>query len=291
MTSSHISHRARKWAALCALGILPGLLPVMAPDSAAAAGLTTDPDRPDANENLQRVRTALFQDKPILPANDEQLILEAPNRAEDAAIVPIAVRTRLPQSAERYIEKLYLVIDNNPSPLGATFTLTPTSGRADIETRVRVDQYSHVRAIAQTNTGELLMTTRFVKASGGCSAPPGKDQAAAMASLGKMRFKVEGEPVENQPTLAQLMISHPNNSGLVMDQLTRHYVPSHFVRAIKVTYGDETVMSADLDFSISENPNFRFYFIPKGAGELKAEVVDSNDLRFQTAVAVSAQPK
>lgn len=251
-----------------------------------AAKVTTDPERPDANENWQKVRTALFQDRTITPASDAMLSLEAPPRAEDAAIVPISIRTHQSQSSDPYIAKIYLVIDNNPSALGGTFSFTPKSGRADIETRVRIDAYTHVRAIAEMSDGQLFMSTRFVKASGGCSAPPGKDQAAALASLGKMRFRVEGEPAANEPTLAQLMISHPNNSGLVMDQLSRHYVPSHFVRTINVTYNGEPVMSADVDFSISENPNFRFYFTPSGEGELKAEVVDSNDLHFETAVAV-----
>lgn len=263
-----------------------GLLLLVSTFSAMAAEVTTDPDRPDANENWQKVRTALFQDRVITPASDAMLSLEAPPRAEDAAIVPVSIRTHQSQTSDPHIAKIYLVIDNNPSPLGATFNFTPISGRADIETRVRVDAYTHVRAIAEMSDGQLFMTTRFVKASGGCSAPPGKDQAAAMASLGKMRFRVDGEPTANQPTLAQLMISHPNNSGLVMDQLSRNYVPSHFVRSINITYNGEPVMSADVDFSISENPNFRFYFTPSTTGELKAEVVDSNDLRFETAIAV-----
>jgi sulfur-oxidizing protein SoxY len=53
-----------------------------------------------------------------------------------------------------------------------------------------------------------------------------------------------------------------------------------------VSYAGKPVMSADVDFSISENPNFRFYFVPQGAGELKAEVVDSNDLHFESALEV-----
>lgn len=263
-----------------------GLVLLISSFTVLAASVTTDPDRPDANENWQKVRTAMFQGRTIAPASEAMLSLEAPPRAEDAAIVPIAIRTHQSQTSDPHIAKIYLVIDNNPSPLGATFAFTPKSGRADIETRVRIDAYTHVRAIAEMSDGQLFMTTRFVKASGGCSAPPGKDQAAAMASLGKMRFRVDGEPTANQPTLAQLMISHPNNSGLVMDQLSRHYVPSHFVRSINITYNGEPVMSADVDFSISENPNFRFYFTPSGSGELKAEVVDSNDLRFETAIAI-----
>jgi sulfur-oxidizing protein SoxY len=243
-------------------------------------------DDPEASEVWKKVRASLFESRPITWPADDVLVLEAPARAEDAAIVPISIRTRLAQSPSRYIDRLWLVIDNNPSPISAIFTFTPQSGRADIETRVRIDEYTHVRAIAETNDGKLYMTTRFVKASGGCSAPPGKDPQAALATLGRIKFRVEGEVDENKPVLAQLMISHPNSSGLAMDQATRQFTPSHFVRKVDVSYAGKPVMSADVDFSISENPNFRFYFVPQGAGELKAEVVDSNELRFESALKI-----
>jgi sulfur-oxidizing protein SoxY len=241
-------------------------------------------DNPDANPIWQKVRASLFQSRTILPATDDIISLDTPVRAEDAAIVPIAIKTRMAQTPAHYIDKVYLIIDNNPSPISGIFTFTPMSGRADIETRVRVDEYSNVRAIAETNDGQLHMATRWVKASGGCSAPPTKDAQAALATLGRMKFRVEGDAGAGKPVLAQLMISHPNNSGLAMDQATRQFTPPHFVRQVSVTYAGQPVMSADVDFSISENPNFRFYFLPRGDGELKAEVVDSNDLKFESAL-------
>jgi hypothetical protein len=67
------------------------------------------------------------------------------------------------------------------------------------------------------------MTTRFVKASGGCSAPAGSDAAAALASMGKMAFRVDGDVRGTQPVLAQLTVSHPNHSGLAMDQVSRQF--------------------------------------------------------------------
>ena len=253
---------------------------------APAAAQLRSGDNPEASEVWKKVRVSLFEARPITSPADDVLLLDAPARAEDAAIVPISIRTRFAQSPSRYVDRLWLVIDNNPSPISAIFTFTPQSGRADIETRVRIDEYTHVRAIAETNDGKLYMTTRFVKASGGCSAPPSKDPQAALATLGRMKFRVEGEVDQNKPVLAQLMISHPNSSGLAMDQATRQFTPSHFVRKIDVSYAGKPVMSADIDFSISENPNFRFYFVPQGAGELKAEVVDSNDLRFESALKI-----
>ncbi|HRP25856.1 quinoprotein dehydrogenase-associated SoxYZ-like carrier [Thauera sp.] len=256
---------------------------------ASGASLAQQPnaDDPEASTSWQQVRNAMFPGRSITSPAEAIISIEAPERAQDAAIVPVSIRTHVEQRAERYIEKVYLVIDNNPSPVGAVFHFTPASGRADIETRVRVDAYTHVRAIAQMNDGELFMATRFVKASGGCSAPPGKDMTAAMASLGKMRFRVDGDIEAGKPALAQLMISHPNNSGLAMDQLTRLYTPAYFVRRVQVSYAGEPVLSADVDFSISENPNFRFYFLPRGEGELKAEVIDTNDLKFETVLSVA----
>jgi sulfur-oxidizing protein SoxY len=243
-------------------------------------------ENPEASPIWQKVRASLFENRPITNVGDDTLTLDAPMRAEDAAVVPIAMRAKLPHTAASHVAKLYLVIDSNPSPISAIFSFTPQSGRADIETRVRVDEYSFVRAIAETNDGRLLMRTRFVKASGGCSAPPGKDPAAALASLGKLRLRVDGEVVLNKPTLVQLMISHPNDSGMVMDQLTRQFTPRRFVRTVNVFYAEQPVLSADLDFSISENPNLRFYFVPQAPGRLTAEIVDSNQAAWKGSLDV-----
>jgi sulfur-oxidizing protein SoxY len=255
-----------------------------------AAGARAN-DMPDPETAIwKKLQRSLFENRPV--ASDARGIIElvTPVRAEDAAIVPVAIRTKLTQRPERYVRRIYLIVDKNPSPLAAMFELTPESGRADLETRIRIEEYTHVRAVAELSDGTLFADTRFVKASGGCSAPAGKDPAAAAARVGRMRLAVDGNVSDNQPALAQLMISHPNDSGLVMDQLTRHYTPAYFVRLIKVTYAGKPILTAEVDFSISENPNFRFYFVPVGDGELKAEAVDTKELRFEARLAVRRGP-
>lgn len=244
-----------------------------------------DPD-PAKSEIWIKVKNLLFEDRAIEITGNDLITLEAPWRAEDAATVPIAIKAQIPQSPQKYVQTIYLVIDKNPSPIAAVFHLTPDSGRADIDTRVRIEEYSYVRAIAEMNDGKLYMAMRYVRASGGCSAPAGKDQEAALARLGKMKFRLDNEVALNRPNLAQLMISHPNNSGLQMDQLTRHFIPARFVKKIDVTYSGKLILSAEVDFSISENPNFRFYFTPRESGELKAEVIDSSDLQFNSYIMV-----
>ncbi len=213
--------------------------------------------------------------------------LEAPTRANDAAIVPIAVEAKTPQTPDGYIKTLYLVIDENPAPLAATIHLTPESGLASIETRLRVNEYSDVRAIAETSNGDLYMTSAFVKAAGGCSAPALKDHDKAMAQLGKMKLRTLGEAHAGRPMQAQVMVSHPNYSGMQIDQLTRHWVPAHFVHTIEVRYEGEPVLTAETDISISENPNFRFYFTPKGPGDLSVTVEDTEGGKFEDAIEVN----
>jgi sulfur-oxidizing protein SoxY len=240
------------------------------------------------NERWQSIRQSLFADRPIAHDATGVVELEAPIRAADAAVVPMAIRTKFPQTPERYVKKLWLVIDKNPSPVGVVFSLTPESGLADIETRVRVEEYTHARAIAELSDGSLHMHTRFVKASGGCSAPAGKDAEAALANLGKTKLRVESPVQPGKPALAQLMVSHPQTSGLAIDQLTRLAPAPYFVRSIAISYGGKPVLTADVDFTISENPSLRFHFLPSAAGgELKADIVDTKDRSFTAAIDVN----
>jgi sulfur-oxidizing protein SoxY len=262
-------------------GTLCVLLCLCSVDASAAQ------ERPDLWPML---RNSLFKDRPIVEDKAGEVVtLQVPPRAQDAAVVPVSISTHIGQTPERYVSKLYLLIEQNPSPVAGIFSFTPESGRADIDTRVRVEDYTWMRAIAETNDGKLYMSARYVKAAGGCSAPyataPDFD-----AFTPRMKLKVEASVAPGQPGLAQLMIQHPNSSGLARDQMTQLYIPAYYVRSIEVTYAGRPVLQAQIDFSISENPNFRFYFLPQQGGELKAVAVDTKDRTIQGSVRVDVAP-
>jgi sulfur-oxidizing protein SoxY len=216
-----------------------------------------------------------FSRKNILE-NDAVIEIEAPYRAEDPALVPIKIISKIPQTNDKYIKKIMLFVDKNPYPLVGEFEFTPLSGKADLALRARVNTYSYIRAVAEMNDGKLYMAKKFVKASGGCSAPIGADLDTAMKRLGKMKFRLGGEIEGNKPTLAQLLISHPNITGMQMDQVTRFIRKSHFVEKVTITYNDAPILSAKTDIAISADPNFRFYFVPEKEGILKAEITDTS---------------
>lgn len=235
-----------------------------------------------------KVRASFFGDRPIAQAPPDMLVLAAPGRAIDAAVVPLAIRSQFPQDATRHVRRIYLFIDANPSPVAGIFQFAPGSGRAEIETRVRVDAYSFVRAVAELSDGSLFATTRFVKASGGCSAPASSDPQAALARLGHMDIRVDGHPSGGNPLQVQVSINHPNHSGLAMDQQSRLFTPAHFVRKVEVSHSGQQVFAADVDFSISENPSFRFFVPPAGAEsrEIRVTAVDSQGRSFAASQAL-----
>lgn len=254
------------------------LLAAVALASAAGswANEKAEPD-PAKSQYWTPVRQLMFGDREILDGKDIIKVYLS-TRADDASTVPVAVKAQIDQTPERYIKTMYLIVERNPSPAAGVFQFTPESGRAQIETRLRFEDYSFVRAIAETNDGKLYQSTRWVKAAGGCSAPGDANRIPANL-VGQMKFRFADDTVEyNKPALVQLMVRHPNESALASDfDGTR--VPQ-FVRHVSVTYAGKPVMSADVDFSISDNPSFRFFFVPTGEGELQAVVEDTHEKRY-----------
>lgn len=229
----------------------------------------------DETEWNNILKNQYFSGKTI-EESDKVIELDAPIRAEDPALVPLKINTKIKQTNDSYIKKILVLVDKNPFPYVGEFEFSPHSGKADLAMRVRVNTYSYIRAIAEMNDGKLYMSKKYVKASGGCSAPVGADLEAAMQRLGKMKFRLDEGVKTKEPTLVQLLISHPNLSGMQMDQVTRFIKKSHFVEKMKVSFNDQPILTAKTDIAISSDPNFRFYFIPDSAGTLKAEITDTS---------------
>ncbi len=170
------------------------------------------------------------------------------------------------------------MIDDNPVPVAAAFKFGDNAGVSMISTRVRVNSYTNVHAVAELSDGRLYVVKTYVKASGGCSAPAAKNADEAIAQLGQMRFRVFGKPAGmtvSAPREAQVMIRHPNNSGLQRDQVSLLYIPAQFVDELGVWQGDALLFSMEGGISISEDPHFRFTYLPNGATTFKVEAKDT----------------
>ena len=251
-----------------------------------ATGARAEEDDAARQARWQDLRQAVFGDRRVEDGAGV-ITLEAPPRALDAALVPITIDLAEPTK----VKAVYLMIDANPSPLAGTFHFGPAADARELRTRVRVDAYTLMHAVAETEDGHLFAAERFVKAAGGCSAPSTKDQKLAMARLGQMKLKPVGTEAEGEAAantghdMVQLLISHPNYNGMQMDQLTRNYTPARFIQDVKVTRGGALVFDLAADISLSEDPAITFGLANGATGDSAApvtvEVHDSADATFK----------
>ena len=251
-----------------------------APASTARAQGIDPAEAPRRLERWRDLKAAIFGDRRIEPAPEGAIELVAPARALDAAAVPVSLSLAAALVPE--VRAIWLVIDENPSPLAAVFRAGPAGDLRALSARLRVDAYTHLHAVAETVDGRLLETGRFVKAAGGCSAPVGGDLAAARARMGRMRIALpEGPPAPDRAVPVQVAVSHPNTSGLQIDQLTRLSIPAEFVRTLRVAYRGADVLAVECDISIAENPTFGFVLAGESGGELRVDALDNRERRFE----------
>jgi predicted secreted protein len=112
-----------------------------------------DPDEPPVpNEQVQKILTERFQGRPIQRGH---VTLDMPPMAEDGRYVPVIIESDLPMAADQYVKGVFLIVDHNPDPLVTAFHLTPALGPVQIQTRIKLKRTTWIRAIVETNSGEL----------------------------------------------------------------------------------------------------------------------------------------
>ncbi|MDO5659051.1 MAG: quinoprotein dehydrogenase-associated SoxYZ-like carrier [Paracoccus sp. (in: a-proteobacteria)] len=242
--------------------ILAGLACLLLAHPLLADEGVRNPLQPSPSWEALRYDVILSDDDPA-PA-DGIFDIDAPLRAANPAIVPLHI-TQSPDAPA--IEKLVIVIDENPAPVAASFTFGAAMQPLDFEIRVRVDAYSNIRAIATLAGGRQVMAGRFVRASGGCAAPAGSG-ADWLERAGQMRLREAGG--EDGRQVSSLMIRHPNFSGLQRDQVTLLHIPARFIDRLEVTQDGQPLFTMEAGISLSEDPVFRFAHAPGEVIEVRA---------------------
>ena len=226
----------------------------------------------------------IFGEREITPSTGA-VTLYAPEHAQDAALLPISIR--IPAATVPHAVALTLIVDTNPAPVAATFTFGDgfrdggDVGERTFETRIRLDSFSHVRAVLETADGTLHLSSRYVTGAGGCSAAPSKDPEAALADLGRIDIRTTAADARGAAWReTRVMIRHPNFTGLQMDPVSRGYVPARFVNDLEVSRGGKLLFRMEGGISISENPHFRFSYGAGGDETVEVKARDTAGAEF-----------
>jgi sulfur-oxidizing protein SoxY len=216
------------------------------------------------------LRPQFYGQRDIGEVDDAYMRIEAPASTPDPSATPVTLH--FGKDAVGAIRTVRVIIDNNPSPVATTMTIADGVPIDEIDLRVRVDRFTSVRAIAETADGRLEMRSAWIKASGGCSAPPA---ASGDGKTGDVRFRAtpDGKSL-------QVSIRHPNASGFQIDPATGDAIPPHYVSHVVLKSGERTLVDVDSGISISENPTFRIVSNAPFAAPLTLEATDSKDAHF-----------
>lgn len=98
-----------------------------------------------------------------------RITLDIPEIAENGNTIPMTVSVESPMTEESHVSEVLVVNDDNPRPGIAVFYFSPSSGVAEVTTRIRLVGTQNVIAVAKMNDGSFYMVKRHVKVTiGGC---------------------------------------------------------------------------------------------------------------------------
>jgi sulfur-oxidizing protein SoxY len=89
------------------------------------------------------------------------------------------------------------------------------------------------------------------------------------------------DPVKfGSPVVTTFNIRHVMRTGLQRDQVSQGYVPSFYINKAAFTYNGKPVMTVDVGVGTSEDPYFKFNFIPDAPGTLEVTATDNEGKTF-----------
>ena len=95
-------------------------------------------------------------------SESSEVMLKAPDIAENGAIVPLNVKTKL-----KNVESIMIFVENNPQPLSSGYNLSSKSVPV-VGTRIKMGNTSKVIAAVKSN-GKIYTASKEVKVTiGGC---------------------------------------------------------------------------------------------------------------------------
>ncbi len=95
-------------------------------------------------------------------ADSKDIAMTVPDIAENGAVVPVGVSSKIPGTTQ-----IYILVDKNPNMLAAGFTI-PAGTDTNVQTRIKMAQTSNVLALVKANN-QFFVASKEVKVTlGGC---------------------------------------------------------------------------------------------------------------------------
>jgi sulfur-oxidizing protein SoxY len=203
---------------------------------------------------------------------DERVRILAPKLAEDSMNVPVAVKIEgLPE-----VRRVVVIADFNP--IVKVLEFQPAGASPSLSFRMKLQQASPVRALAQTADGTWHVGGVWIDAAGGgCTAPStGRGSGGWAETLNQVHSRVWRQDGARR---VRLRIMHPMDTGLAPG------IPAFYLERLSLRdSGGKELMVLDLFEPVSENPVFSFDVPGSSADNLTLVGRDNNGNRVEASI-------
>lgn len=212
-------------------------------------------------ERFEPARTLLAGRTPVEGA----ITLQLPLVSEDGSAVPMTVSVHSPMTPQQHVSALHVFATRNPSPEVAVFRFLPLAGRAEVATRIRLNESQSVIAIALMSDGSVHAAEREVRVTvSGCLFRPQGVDSSPMQT----RVKVDAPARPGEPSEVRTLINHPMETGLRKDDAGKT-LPENIVSGVTASFEGQRVFEAELFRSMAANPFLKFFVVPPRAGTIE----------------------
>lgn len=134
--------------------------------AAFASGATAQQDKQTLGGFDEALKKILGDAK---PADGKPIVIEIPDIAENGNTVPFTLTVESPMTAESYVKALHILATGNPQSGIGSFYFTPASGRAFVQSRMRLARTQEIVIVSEMSDGRFHLARRSVKVTiGGC---------------------------------------------------------------------------------------------------------------------------
>ncbi len=176
----------------------------------------------------------------------DKIDITAPDRAENGAIVQVAVQSHIPNS-----EAIAIFVDKNPTALIGNY-LFANGALPNMVTRIKMAETSDVKVIVKVGQQYFTASKQVQVSENGCG---GSSANAHFKSSMKIRARMVKDSSQVQ---VKAIITHPMHTGLGKDEFGE-LIPAHFIQLISIRHLDQPAVDMQLGTGIAKNPYLTFY--------------------------------
>ncbi|GGD41939.1 hypothetical protein GCM10011358_27280 [Sinisalibacter lacisalsi] len=236
----------------------------------AGLALCALPARADEADMLAAIARD-FDAEELQPGRIE---ITMPEFSDSGQSVPMDLYVPADMTPEDHPRVVRVYAARNPRPRVIALYFTPACGEAWVSTRVRLDSFQDVVAVAEMADGETFRAVRRVNVTYGACEEAVANNQFPLGWQPKIRISTPDQVAPGEIFTVRTIINHPMETGLRYNS-SGLLIPVRIVERFSCRIGGEEVFGAKLEPAIASNPYLAFKLRLDESADLEFEWLDT----------------